>query len=395
MALSRRKSGDMRGTSRRVGSALRIAPLDFSPRLAHDLRMSARPTSTRKDASRRSRAPQRRSRASGQVRIEDVADRAGVSAQTVSRFFRDPSRVSPDTSKRIRKAAEEIGYVPNLVAGSLASNRSRIIAIIVPTIANPAHSVWVQSLTEILSSQGYQVLLGATDYDPLRERDLVRTFLGRRVDGVVITGAHLDPQADRLLRRSGAPTVQILELPERPIDMAAGVDNYACGAAIASHLFERGYKRLAVVGSKIATDTRAAARVAGFMRQAQARGLAAPVALAVDRPADIRVGAGLLLELRAIRPRVEAVFCVGTQISVGLMLACRRAGVEVPQQLAVAGFSDGDLASMLTPPLTTVRVPSQSLGRQAGAMMLARLAGQETPVKVVDVGFELIIGETT
>jgi LacI family gluconate utilization system Gnt-I transcriptional repressor len=349
----------------------------------------------RKDQKLMSARTPRRSRASGEVRIEDVARLAEVSAQTVSRFFRDPSVVSADTSERIRRAAEAVGYVPNLIAGSLASNRSRIVAIVVPTIANPAHSVWVQGLTDALSAEGYQVLLGATNYDPVREHDLVRTFLGRRVDGVAITGASLEPHAEALLRRSRTATIQIFELPERPIDMAIGVDNDACGVAIANHLADRGYRRLAVVGSRAATDTRAAARTTGFLRQAVMRGLQRPTELGVTRPADVGVGPELLQDILAINPPIEAVFCVGTQISIGLMLACPPAGVNVPKRLAVAGFSDGDLAAMLTPSLTTIRVPTAEMGRKAGRMLLARLAGAVVDSPTIDVGFELSVGAST
>ena len=356
--------------------------------------MKAREQEGEKSSPQADREP-RRSRASGRARIEDVARLAEVSAQTVSRYYREPAAVSADASARIRRAAELIGYVPNLIAGSLASNRSHIVAIVVPTIANPAHSVWVQGLTETLAAEGYQVLLGATNYDPARERDLVRAFLGRRVDGVVITGAVLDPESDDLLRRVRVPTVQVLELPRNPIDMAVGVDNQACGAAIADHLVARRYRRLAVVGSRAKADTRAAARAAGFLRRAQERGLARPVELAVDRPADIGVGPQLLADILAIDPPVEAVFCVGTQISVGLMLACLAAGVEVPRRLAVAGFSDGDLAAMLSPSLTTIRVPAIEMGRKAGQLLLSRLRGGEPDAAVADVGFQLVVGDST
>jgi LacI family transcriptional regulator, gluconate utilization system Gnt-I transcriptional repressor len=150
-----------------------------------------------------------------------------------------------------------------------------------------------------------------------------------------------------------------------------------------------------VVGSHATPDTRAAARTAGFLRQAGMRGLPRPAKLAVARPADIGVGPQLLQDILAIEPPIEAVFCVGTQISVGLMLACPRAGVNVPKRLAVAGFSDGELAAMLTPSLTTIRVPTAEMGRQAGRMLLARLAGTAVDAPTIDVGFELAVGAST
>jgi LacI family gluconate utilization system Gnt-I transcriptional repressor len=250
-------------------------------------------------------------------------------------------------------------------------------------------------MTDTLSPEGYQVLLGATNYDPVVERELVRTVLGRRVDGIAITGASLDPQAEALLKRAQIPAIQIFELPERPIDMAIGVRNEACGMAVADHLADRGYRRLAVVGSSALADTRAAARAAGFSRQAIARGLPPPAVFVAEQPADVRCGPRLLAEILSATPAIEAVFCVGTQISVGLMLACPRAGVEVPGRLAIAGFSHGDIAAMLNPSLTTIRVPTAEMGQRAGAMLLMRLAGKAVEPASADAGYEVVIGDST
>jgi LacI family gluconate utilization system Gnt-I transcriptional repressor len=215
------------------------------------------------------------------------------------------------------------------------------------------------------------------------------------VDAIAITGAGLDPSAWSLLKRSRTPTIQIFELPELPIDMAIGVDNEDCGRAVADHFIDRGYRRLAVVGSPAKTDTRAAARAVGFTRRAVAKGLPPPTQLVAEQAADVRCGPQLLRDILAAAPAIQAVFCVGTQISLGLMLACPRAGVRVPDELAIAGFSQGEIAAMLTPSLTTIRVPAAEMGRRAGAMLLTRLAGHAVEPASADVGFELVIGGST
>jgi len=337
----------------------------------------------------------RRSRGTGYVRIEDVARTASVSAQTVSRYLRSPGQVSGPAADKIRAAIAVTGYVPNLVAGSLASNRSSIIAVIVPTIAYPVHATQVQGLSDAVRSQGYQVLVGTTNYDRDTEHRLVETFLGRRVDGMVLAGAILRPDTVRLLRSSGIPIVQIWELPDDPVDMAVGHSNYDIGRAVARHLLERNRRRPAVIAHAAESDTRAAARVRGFLDLLAEDHVAAPTIIEVSRPNDMTATPDLLVRLLQLRPRPDAVFCVNDPLAVGLVLACHRAGVRVPDDLAIAGVGDSDLAAMVTPAVTTVRIPRYELGQTAGAMLLERLAGTRPAQSVVDLGFQLIVRQST
>lgn len=340
-------------------------------------------------------ARERRSRGTGHVRIEDVARAASVSAQTVSRYFRSPDRVSPETARKIRESIEATGYVPNLIAGSLASNRSRIIAVVVPTIANPVHATQVQGLADAVRAEGYQVLVGTTDYDRETEHRLVAMVLGRRVDGVVLAGAFLRDDTVALLQRSGVPVVQIWELPEHPVDMAVGHSNADIGRTVARHLLERGRRRMAVLTHAAASDTRAAARVVGFREELAKVSLPSPAVIEVDRPNDLKATPELLARLLALSPRPEAVFCVNDPLAIGLVLACQRAGVRVPADLAIVGVGDSDLAAMISPSVTTVRIPRYELGQTAGAMLLARLGGGRPERAVVDLGFQLIVRQST
>jgi LacI family transcriptional regulator, gluconate utilization system Gnt-I transcriptional repressor len=338
----------------------------------------------------------RQSRGSGQVRIEDVARQANVSAQTVSRFLRNPQQVSSDTAARIRSSIAEIGYVPNRVAGALASNRSHVVAILVPTIANPIHAAPVQALSDALRPAGYQVLVGTTGYDPAAEQDMIEAFLGRRVDGMVVTGTSLTAQAGHILQGARIPVVQLWEITDfPPLDMAVGVRNVDAGVAVARHFVERGYRRLAVVSHAAAGDTRSLARTEGFRREAVRLGLDMPLELAVTQPTDMGQGPGLLARLRAPGHVVEAVFCVGDPVAIGLVLACQRLGIVVPRDLAIASFGDSDLASLVSPPLTAVRIPRYDLGRIAGEMLLKRFAGEALEENIIDLGFTLMVRETS
>lgn len=333
--------------------------------------------------------PARRSRSTGHVRIEDVGRHAGLSAQTVSRFLRHPEQVSAANQDRIQAAIEAIGYRPNLLAGALASNRSRVVAILVPTIANPVHAAPVQGLSDALRDAGYQVLVGTTGYDPAAEEALVAAFLGRRVDAIVLTGAAQSAGTRDMLAGIAIPVVQLWEVPEHPIDSAIGVRNDGIGVAVAAHFAARGYRRLAVVRHTAAGDTRSIARETGFLHEAARLGLSPPLRLPVDRPAEMAQAPELLKDL--MLQCAQAVFCVGDQLAVGIVLACQRQGVAVPGDLAVAGAGDSDLAALITPALTTVRIPRYELGGEAGRHLLLRLADPGVPAIALDLEFELRI----
>lgn len=336
----------------------------------------------------------RRSRRSGRVRIEDVARAAGVSAQTVSRALREPARVGAEARARVQAAIAQVGYVPDLVAGALASNRSRVVGVIVPTLANAVHASSVEGVSDAVGPAGFEVLIGTTGYDRAREGALARTFLGRRVDGLVIAAGALTPETDALLRAARLPVVQLWELPRDPVDLAVGVDGEAIGAAMAQHLAGRGYRRLAMLEHSAAADTRSAARARGFRAALGALGLTPPRSIAAPRPWIMEEAAALLGPLLA-EGKPDAVFCTGDILAIGLLLGCRRAGIVVPRDLAVAGVGDSDLAALMAPALTTVRIPRYRMGLQAGQMLLRRIAGEAVAPRCLDLGFEVVVRDST
>lgn len=323
--------------------------------------------------------------------MEDVARRAGVSPMTVSRALRTPEKVAPATRDRVARAVAELDYVPDLMAGALAARRSRLVAVIVSTLENSIFAATVEGLTTVLRAEGYSVLLGASGYSVEVEEQLVRAALGRRPDGIVLTGDLHTPTARRLLQASGIPVVETWELPERPVDLAAGFSNRDAGAAMVRSLHACGYRRIAFVGTALEDDRRGHLRLQGY-REALAelgagppREVALPVAVA-----GITDGPLALLALRAAHPEADAAFCVVDPLAAGLILACRRQNLAVPGQLAVAGFGDFAIAQPDGLDITTVRVSGRAIGSYAGELLLARLRGETVERPVRDLGFSII-----
>src|ERR1700752_45083 len=205
--------------------------------------------------------------------LSAVAERAGVSAITVSRVVRLPEMVAPQTRARVEAAMRELGYVPNQLGGGLAGARTKSVGVLVPTIAHSIFADTVQGLPDELEPLGYAVILAQSRYDAAREDRMLSALLSRRPEAIIMVGSPATEDGARLLRRAGIPVVETWELPSEPIDAVAGFDNYAAGVAVARHLIAQGRKNLAFIGGD---DPRATRRWDGFSETALGTGLKPP-----------------------------------------------------------------------------------------------------------------------
>jgi LacI family transcriptional regulator, gluconate utilization system Gnt-I transcriptional repressor len=319
--------------------------------------------------------------------MEDVARLAGVSMVTVSRAVNTPDKLAPQTLAQVRKAIKKLHYVHNQTAGSLASNRSRIIAAIVPTIASSIFSDTVDGLAQTLSQHQYQLFLGQSHYDLQEEARLIDTFLGRRVDGLVLTGVDHARGVRSKLQRAGLPVVETWDLTPRPIDMVVGFSNFSAGCAAAEYLIGKGFRCLAFVGG---TDHRSLARLKGFKEAIKQARLSGPVVVHTTSPSTLLDGSKALGELLSGGRVCDAVFCSNDMLAAGVLFECQRKGIKVPLELAVMGFADLPIAAGIQPALTTVQVHSTVMGQWAGANLMARLYRLEKPSIAHDLGFSVV-----
>src|ERR1700754_3532988 len=266
--------------------------------------------------------------------LDAVARRAGVSPITVSRVVRQPAIVSADTRLRVEAAMRELGYVPNMVAGSLASARTRSVGVLVPTIANSIFADTVQGLSDVLEPLGYSVILAQSRYDDAREDRMLAALLSRRPEAIIMVGSPATEDGSRLLRHARIPIVETWELPPDPIDAVAGFDNYQTGVAVVRHFIAQGRKHLAFIGGD---DPRATRRWLCFQSVAAAGGLE-PQRLILDRNATGSVAA------HASLPGVDAVFAANDAHAIGFMSGLRAAGLlrdgaAAAQPVALAGLA--------------------------------------------------------
>ena len=308
------------------------------------------------------------------VKITDVAARAGVAPMTVSRVLNSPDRVAAATALRVREAIEALGYVPNLVAGGLSSRRSRLIAAIVPTIATPIFAACIGSFTDAMERAGYHVVLGLSGYDPGREEELVGTILGRQPDGLLLTGTAHSPATLARIGKAGVPVVEIWDDTPEPTDMLVGFDHAKVGAAVAEFFLRDGHRDFAVIA---ANDIRARARHAGFATAVRAAGGRVLAECELPAPGAILGGRRALRELAPLLGVRTALFCSSDLVAAGVLLEAQAQGIAVPARLAVCGFGDFELGQAFEPPITTVRVDSAAIGRQAADALLRRFRGED------------------
>jgi LacI family gluconate utilization system Gnt-I transcriptional repressor len=320
--------------------------------------------------------------------LHDVAREAGVSLITASRALSNPALVSDKTIERVRQAVEATGYIPNLLAGGLKSRRSLMVAGLVPTISVPQFLPTVKALTETLDAAGYQLILGQSGYDHSREEKLLNTMLGRRPDGIVVTGLVHSQAAREQLRRLGIPVVETWDLSDRPVDMAVGISHVKVGSAIAGFFLSRGWQRL---GIATGGDHRAMMRCEGFLA---AVGREVPTAI-VPAPSSLEMGRRAMAELLAKDPEIEAVYCSSDAFAHGLMIEARSRGLRIPQDVAVCGFGDADFSAHIDPSLTTAHVDGAAIGRIAAQLIVDRCQGKEIAQPIVDVGFRIIERQST
>lgn len=317
------------------------------------------------------------------ITLHDVARVAGVSPITASRALNNPRLVSPDTLVRVQQAAEETGYIPNRLAGGLKSKRSMTIGALVPFIAVPQFLPTVQALTQELELGGYQLLLAQTGYAPGREAALIDLFLGRRVDGIVVTGLLRDRAVTQRLRKLRMPVVETWDLSDQPCDMVVGFSHQAVGSAVAGYFRGKGWQDVAVASGD---DERALRRREGFVA---AMGRDVPTAY-VPAPSSLGLGRAALRDLLAGGGRPRAVFCSSDGLAQGVMTEALARGLRVPEDLAIVGFGGADFAAHLEPALTTVQVDGAAIGRQAARQLLARCRGEAVARPVLDLGFTIV-----
>lgn len=320
------------------------------------------------------------------VTVIDVAREAGVSPITVSRAINHPELVSETTRARVLDVVKSMGYVPNLLAGSLASSKSKLVAILLPTISNSIFSTVVQAIMDRLTEAGYQTLLGPTGYSPEKEEALLEAILGRRPDGIVLTGTLHTEGSRARLASAGIPVVEAWDLSDSALDMQVGFSHERVGEWVAEHFHAKGYRRFAVISVE---DPRAIRRCNGLIARLRQHEVQEVRVQILPLPATWEVGREGLKALLGDGERPQLIFCSSDTVAMGVLAQAAEIGLRVPEDIAVLGFGDTIDSRFTHPALSTVSVNSSMMGKNIADSLLNRFAG-DISASHVDSGFKLI-----
>ena len=328
------------------------------------------------------------------ARLADVARAAGVSLSTASRSLADPGLVRPQTRKKVEDAARLLGYVPDGAARALASRRSRSVGAVVPTLDNPIFAHATQALQRALAQAGYTLLLASHEYDADMEIKVTRALVERGVDGLAFVGTDHAPALYEFLARSGVPFELTWALDPDRHRHCVGFSNRLASIRMTQHLLGLGHREFAMVSGYTAHNDRARERAAGVREALAAHGLPLPDHRYIETAFSVSSGRAALSALLARGEAPTAIACGNDLLAFGVLLECAARGIAVPQQMSVAGFDDIELAAEVSPPLTTMHIPTAYIGRRAAERLLARLAGKRV-ARVEDVPVELVIRGST
>jgi LacI family transcriptional regulator len=309
----------------------------------------------------------------GAVSIRDVARRAGVSIATVSRAVNRIPTVDPALSERVWRAIEEVGYLPNTQARALVSGRSRMLGLIVSEITNPFFPELVQEFENLAVAQGYEVLIGSTNYSPERTESLIRRMLQRNVDGVAVMTFGIEEELVQKLVEREFPLVFVDAGPNLPNIRVLKV-NYAEGIRQAvQHLAALGHRNISFITGPLRLRS-ALARRDAFLRSMAELGLTVPAEHMSEGDHTMEGGMTAMERLIDLPELPTAVLCSNDMTAIGVLHALYRTTHSVPQDISVVGFDDIHLAQFMLPPLTTVQMSCKDL---ASAAVEALRAGVE------------------
>lgn len=328
------------------------------------------------------------------AKLSDVARLAKVSTATVSRALTLPHKVKALTLDRVQQAARSLGYVAHGAARALASRRTRTIGAVIPTLDNAIFANTIHALQRALDAAGYTLLLASHEFDAAVETRVTRTLLERGVDGLVLLGTTHDPALFRMIEVHQMPYVLTWALDASGRHPCVGFDNRAAATQLTNYLLGLGHREFAMISGITANNERARERLDGVCTALAARGAHLPAARMLEKPFTHSAGREGVLEILAGGPRPTAVICGNDVLAIGAMAECHAQGIAVPRQISISGFDDMEIASLMTPGLTTVHFPTAELGAYAARHLLARLAGESVELRT-ELPVQLVVRGTT
>lgn len=313
--------------------------------------------------------PNRRRRT---LTLRDVSEASGVSEMTVSRVLRNRGDVSDATRERVLKAAKDLGYVPNNIAGALASQRVKLVAVIIPSLSNLVYPDVLTGISAELEDTGLQPVVGVTNYLEETEERVLYEMLSWRPSGVILAGLEHTPASLAMLRNADIPIVEIMDVDGTGVDSVVGISHRRAGLDMAREIIGAGYRKIAFLGTKMPHDHRAQKRMEGFQQGLAEAGLKLADCEFYEGGSSLKKGREMTEAVLNRNSDLDFIYYSNDMIGAGGLLYAQDRGIDMPGRLGMAGFNGVDLLEGLPRLLATTGARQADIGRTAAQIVAGR-----------------------
>ncbi|MEO1537619.1 MAG: LacI family DNA-binding transcriptional regulator [Pseudomonadota bacterium] len=327
--------------------------------------------------------------------LKDVSEASGVSEMTVSRVLRNRGDVSDATRKKVLQAAKTLGYVPNKIAGALASSRVNLVAVIIPSLSNMVFPEVLTGISEVLDETPLQPVVGVTHYAPTKEEEVLFEMLSWRPSGIILAGLEHSDASRAMLKASGVPIVEIMDTDGEAIDSVVGISHRRAGREMARRIVKNGYRQIGFLGTKMPMDHRARKRFEGFTEALAREGVEVIDQVFYEGGSGLAKGREMTQRILERSPDLDFLYYSNDMIGAGGMLYLLDQGIDIPGQIGLAGFNGSDLLDGFSVKLATMDAGRRDIGREAAKIIAGRTDGSITEAGVrVELEPKLQPGDT-
>lgn len=314
--------------------------------------------------------PQRKKRRP--LTLRDVSEASGVSEMTVSRVLRNRGDVSAATREKVLTAAKTLGYVPNKIAGGLASQHVNLVAVVIPSLANLVFPDVLSGISAELDDTPFQPVIGVTNYSLSREEAVLYDMLSWRPSGVILAGLEHNRASRAMLEAASIPVVEIMDIDGEVIDAAVGISHLEAGRQMAVEILGAGYRRIGFIGTHMPEDHRAKKRLAGLEAALSQAGVPLAAREFYQGGSSLAKGVELTERILTREPDLDFLYYSNDMIGAGGLLWCREQGYDIPGKLGLAGFNGVDLLDGLPMRLATTDARRVDIGRRAARIVAGK-----------------------
>jgi len=309
--------------------------------------------------------------------LRDVADAAGVSEMTVSRVLRSRGDVSDKTREKVFAAARRLGYVPNKIAGALASNRVNLVGVVIPSLSNMVFPDVLAGIGEVLDATPLQPVIGTSKYDGAHEENVIYEMLSWRPTGLIVAGLEHTENARAMMANAGVPVVEVMDVDGHPVAACVGISHREAGRQMALEIAKRGYRRIGYLGSSSIADHRAQKRLEGFKTGLAEAGLSLTDTCFYAGASGFGTGRGMTTEILTRTPDLDFLYYNSDINAAGGLLYCLEQGMDIPGKIGMAGFNSFEVLSGLPMRIATMDSQRHEIGRRAAELIAANALSDE------------------